>query len=69
MKSFVLASAFFHLAQIAYTRIELNDFFPYGPSHGDNSVPTNDDGSSGLVNIAFSFPFFDEEHSSLFVST
>ncbi|XP_028416696.1 uncharacterized protein LOC114540886 [Dendronephthya gigantea] len=55
--------------QIAYTRIELRDFFPYGPSNGDTSVPTNDDGSSGLVNIAFPFPFFDEEHDSLFVNT
>ena len=49
-------------------RIELEDFYPYGPENGDNSVPTNDDGSSGRVDIIFPFPFFDEDHDSLFVS-
>ncbi|XP_028417110.1 sushi domain-containing protein 2-like [Dendronephthya gigantea] len=69
MKSFVLASVFFYLAPFAYTRIELEDLYSYGPSNGDTSVPSNDDESSGRVNIAFSFPFFDDEHDSLFVNT
>jgi hypothetical protein len=50
-------------------RIELDNFYPYGTQNGDTTVPTNDDGSSGRVNIMFPFPFFDEEHESLFVST
>ncbi|XP_028415602.1 sushi domain-containing protein 2-like isoform X2 [Dendronephthya gigantea] len=66
MKPFLIASAFVNLFQVVYMRIELEDFFPYGPSNGDSSVPPNDDGSSDRINIAFPFPFFDEEHNSLF---
>jgi hypothetical protein len=68
MKSVVLAIVFHNVFQLVYTRIELENFYPYGPENGDTSVPTNDDGSSGRVNIGFRFPFFDEEHESLFVS-
>ena len=68
MKAFIIASVFFNVFQVIYMRIELEDFYPYGPENGDTSVPTNDDGSSGRVNIGFPFPFFDEEHESLFVS-
>jgi hypothetical protein len=69
MKFCVTASVFLNVLQVVYTRIKLEDFYPYGPENGDNSVPTNDDGSSGVVNIGFPFPFFDDEHESLFVST
>ena len=69
MKSFVLASLFLNFVQVVFMRIELEDFYPYGPQNGDNSVPKNDDGSSGRVNIVFPFPFFDEDHDSLFVSS
>ena len=68
MKFCVVASVFFSFLQIVYMRIELEDFYPYGPENGDTTVPTNDDGSSGRVNIGFPFPFFDDEHESLFVS-
>ena len=69
MKSFFLVCVFLGVLQVVYMRIELKDFYPYGPANGDNAVPINDDGSSGLVNIGFPFPFFDVEHKSLFVST
>jgi hypothetical protein len=69
MESVVLAFVFLNVLQVVYMRIELNDFYPYGPENGDTSVPTNDDGSSDRVNIGFRFPFFDDEHESLFVST
>ena len=69
IKFIVLATVFLNVFQVVYTRIELKDFYPYGPENGDISVPTNDDGSSGRVNIGFPFPFFDDEHESLFVST
>ena len=49
-------------------RVELSDFYPYGPDNGDKSVPKGDDKSSGRVNISFPFPFFDTDHDSLFVS-
>ena len=69
MKSVFLVCVFLGVLQVVYMRIELEDFYPYGPENGDTAVPTNDDGSSGLVNIAFPFPFFDVEHKSLFVNT
>ena len=68
MKSLIVASLFLNFVQIVFMRIELEDFYPYGTDNGDNSVPMNDDGSSGQINIAFPFPFFDEDHDSLFVS-
>ena len=68
MKFFIVASVFLNVFQVIYMRIELEDFYPYGPQNGDTSVPTNDDGSSDRVNIGFPFPFFDEDHESLFVS-
>lgn len=68
MKFCVAASVFLSVLQVVYMRIELEDFYPYGPENGDSAVPTNDDGSSGRVNIGFPFPFFDDEHESLFVS-
>ena len=49
--------------------IVLPDFYPFGTSEGDQVVPRNDDGSSGEVPISIAFPFFDQNHKSLFVST
>ena len=68
MKSVILAVVFLSSFQVVFTRIELEDFYPYGPENGDTLIPSNDDGSSGLVNIIFPFPFFDQDHESLFVS-
>ena len=69
MKLLLTLSVFLNVLQIVFMRMELEDFYPYGPENGDTAVPTNDDGSSGLVNIGFPFPFFDDEHESLFVIT
>lgn len=69
MKFLVLASVFLNVFQVVYMRIELEDFYPFGPENGDTSAPINDDGSTGRVNIGFPFPFFDQEHEFLFVST
>ena len=46
----------------------LPNFYPFGASEGDQLVPDVDDGSSGEVPISISFPFFGQNHSSLFVS-
>lgn len=68
MKSVIATSILLNIFQVVYMRVELSDFYPYGRENGDSVVPTNDDGSSGRVDIAFPFPFFDVEHKSLFVS-
>lgn len=49
--------------------LPLNEFYPFGSGNGDSRVPINDDGSSGRVAISNSFPFFDDNYDSLFVST
>ena len=46
----------------------LPNFYPFGASEGDQVVLRNDDGSSGEVPISILFPFFDQNHNSLFVS-
>lgn len=47
---------------------KLKNFYPFGESEGDKVVSPNDDGSSGEVPISFPFPFFGQDHKSLFVS-
>ena len=47
---------------------KLKNFYPFGESEGDKVVTPNDDGSSGEVSISFPFPFFGQDHNSLFVS-
>ena len=54
---------------MVYARIELKNFYPYGPANGDAKLNKTDDGTSGRINIASSFPFFDDEHDFLFVSS
>ena len=48
--------------------IKVKNFYPFGQSEGDQVVPANDDGGSGKVPISFPFPFFGQDHLSLFVS-
>ena len=50
------------------TAIPLGDFYPFGFAVSDTVIPANDDGSSPTVFLTEPFPFFDEEHSTLFVS-
>lgn len=45
------------------------EFYPYGPSHGDENAPINDDGSSPEIPISTYFPFFDNQHEHLIVNT
>lgn len=46
----------------------LPNFYPFGPSEGEQIVQQVDDGSSGEVQISIPFPFFDQNHRALFVS-
>ena len=48
--------------------IPLENFYPFGTTAGDIEVPRNDDGSSPRITLEISFPFFDEEHESVYVS-
>eukprot|EP00057_Strongylocentrotus_purpuratus_P021273 XP_011675747.1 PREDICTED: sushi, nidogen and EGF-like domain-containing protein 1 [Strongylocentrotus purpuratus] len=43
-------------------------FFPYGLNEGDEFLPANDDGSTNELPITIAFPFFDHDHTSLFVN-
>ena len=45
------------------------NFYPFGESEGDRLLTKNDDESSGSVPISIPFPYFDQYHNSLFVST
>ncbi|KAK2166193.1 hypothetical protein NP493_1334g01015 [Ridgeia piscesae] len=44
-------------------------FYPFGPGVGDSTAPVNDDGSTGMIPIATPFPYFDQNHDSLYVNT
>ena len=48
--------------------LSLSEFYPYGDTQGDRSLPANDDNSSGRVRLSILFPYFDKNHDSLFVS-
>ena len=48
--------------------IPLAQFYPYGSEAGDKGLFRNDDGSSLVINLTTSFPFFNRDHSTLFVS-
>ncbi|XP_041485881.1 sushi domain-containing protein 2-like isoform X2 [Lytechinus variegatus] len=43
-------------------------FFPFGSDEGDDFLPANDDGFTDELPIAVVFPFFDHDHTSLFVN-
>ncbi|XP_060075248.1 sushi domain-containing protein 2-like [Ylistrum balloti] len=49
--------------------IPIEEFYPFGESNGDSDFPKNDDGSSPAVTISTLFPFFNNQHGSLYVNT
>ncbi len=49
--------------------IPRDEFYSFGPDAGDTAVGANDDGSSGEISLQFgAFLYFDEEHTTLYVS-
>jgi len=49
--------------------IPLDDFYTFGAGAADDALPPNDDGFSDPINLNQpGFRFFDEVHSSIFVS-
>ena len=49
--------------------IPLAEFYPFGNALGDKGLFRNDDGSSLVLNLTTSFPFFNRDHLTLFVSS
>jgi len=56
-------------AGVCDSRVPLDDFYPYGVNKGDTALPSIDDGSSGAIPISISFPYFNQNHNSIFVNT
>lgn len=48
--------------------LTLKDLYPFGDQAGDDALSKNDDGSSPPIPILTLFPFFNHQHSKLFVS-
>lgn len=48
--------------------LTLKDLYPFGDQAGDEAMSKNDDGSSPQIPISTLFPFFNHQHSKLFVS-
>ncbi|KAJ7394041.1 hypothetical protein OS493_003714 [Desmophyllum pertusum] len=72
MKIVVILMPFLLLAHdeiLTPEALVLPNFYPFGQSEGDLLLPPNDDRSSGTVPISIPFPFFDQNHNSLFVNT
>ena len=53
---------------VSVATIPLEDFYSFGSEHGDDVLSANDDGSTEEIQLSVSFPFFDRDHNSLFVS-
>lgn len=69
MRRFILfISLCFSPAVKLTSAFTLPNLYPFGVSEGDQIVPRNDDSSSGEVPISITFPFFDQNHRSLYVS-
>jgi len=48
--------------------IPLEDFYPFGDTTADSSLPPNRDGSSIALPLTMPFPTFNEDHVSIYVS-
>ena len=62
----VIFSLLLHAASV--TGIPLENFYSFGSGTGDNSLGSNDDGSSSAISLGILFPYFNQDHSTVFVS-
>ena len=44
------------------------NFLPFGPAHGDSTVPTLDDGSTGGIQLGTDIVIFGSHQNRLYVS-
>ncbi len=67
--SVMMISLLFAFSFVLYVDgVDLNQFYPYGESVGDSALIPNDDGSTTDISLTVPFPFFDRDHSTIFVS-
>ncbi len=60
---------FLSFVSLSQTQTSRDDFYFFGLGAGDTAIPANDDGSSGQIALQFgSFPYFGEQHTTLYVS-
>lgn len=65
----LVSAAFLSVLITQVSMIPLDDFYNFGAAYGDEKLPPNDDSSSEEIELSASFPFFDKDYRSLFVST
>ena len=65
---FTLSAALLSVLVTQVTTIPLEDFYEFGSDHSDQMLSPNDDGSSQLISLGVSFPFFGTDRNSLYVS-
>ncbi|XP_066565247.1 sushi, nidogen and EGF-like domain-containing protein 1 [Amia ocellicauda] len=56
------------LLTVVELAVPLKEFYPFGQEQGDSQTIKQDDGGSGLVEIAVAFPFFGDRHTGLYVN-
>lgn len=64
---FVVASSYIMLS-IKVFGYPLSQFYPFGLTAGDSSLPGNDDGSTSSILISVPFPFFGPSYRFILVS-
>jgi len=67
MKDFLALVFAINCIQLANC-IPLSQFYPFGITPGDFSLPRTLDGFSAPINLTVAFPFFDQNHDVVFVS-
>lgn len=59
---------FFLIITFCFAKVSISDFFPFGPSNGDQQLPPIDDDSSPAQNLSITFPFFGIRTNKLYVN-
>lgn len=70
MRFIITVTIFYILLKDVVRSIPLDEFYPFGSGElvNDAFLHPNDDGSSSPINLTSVFPFFDENHDTIYVS-